>query len=91
MNMTIIKAVRFCKITDDEWIYFTDGKHRRPPFRLCFSVKKFANILICLFLYFTLDHFILWMNSQTTNGFSPFLPKIMKICARERIGFEYVG
>lgn len=40
MNMTIIKAVRFCKIRDDEWIYFTNGKHRRLPFRLCFSVRE---------------------------------------------------
>lgn len=36
--MTIIKAVRFCKIADDEWIFFTDEKH--PPTHLRFSVRK---------------------------------------------------
>ena len=42
MNMTIIKAVRFCKIKDDEWIYFTDGKQqpRLAQLRLGFSVRR---------------------------------------------------
>ena len=35
--MTIIKAVRFCEIKDDEWIFFTDGKHQ--PIHLRFSVR----------------------------------------------------
>lgn len=38
MDMTIIKAVRFCQIGDDEFIYFTDGKH--PPYWLCLTVRK---------------------------------------------------
>ena len=40
MNMTIIKAVRFFEIQDDEWIYFTTGYHRRTSFRFCFSVRE---------------------------------------------------
>ena len=36
--MTIIKAVRFCKIKDNEWIYFTDGKH--PSYWLCLTVRE---------------------------------------------------
>ena len=35
--MTIIKAVRFCQIGDDELIFFTDGKHL--PIHLRFSVR----------------------------------------------------
>ena len=38
MDMTIIKAVRFCKIKDNEWIYFTDGKH--PSYWLCLTVRE---------------------------------------------------
>lgn len=38
--MTIIKAVRFCKIGDDEFIYFTDRKHRASAFSPCISVRK---------------------------------------------------
>lgn len=38
--MTIIKAVRFCQIEDDEWVYFTDGKqHGLAQLRLSFSVR----------------------------------------------------
>lgn len=38
MNMTIIKAVRFCEIKDDEWIFFTDEEHQTIHLR--FSVRE---------------------------------------------------
>lgn len=37
--MTIIKAVRFCQIEDDEWVHFTDEKHHLSPFGICLSVR----------------------------------------------------
>ena len=79
--MTIIKAVRFCKIGDDEWIFFTDGKHQ--PIHLRFDVRtlrKHIDMSILVFhaepfypFYTSMDDDYKWLFTISTEDYEDLL------------------